>query len=88
MVLEVAILDVRSGQQQEFEDAFGTAQKIISSMDGYISHQLQKCIETDTRYILLVNWRALEDHTVGFRPKFQRANLSLIRLPILSYWHY
>ena len=67
MILEVAILDVTPGRGKEFETAFGKAQKIISSMDGYISHQLQKCIEKDSRYILLVNWQTLEDHTIGFR---------------------
>ena len=67
MILEVAILDVTPGREQEFETAFGEAQKIISRMDGYISHQLQKCIEKDSRYILLVNWQTLEDHTIGFR---------------------
>ena len=67
MILEVAILDVKPGLEKEFETAFGEAQKIISSMDGYISHQLQKCIEKDSRYILLVNWQTLEDHTIGFR---------------------
>ena len=59
MVLEVAILDVKSGREQEFEAAFGEAQKIISSMDGYVSHQLQKCIEKGNRYILLVNWQTI-----------------------------
>ena len=67
MILEVAILDVKSGREKEFEAAFGEAQKIISSMNGYVSHQLQKCIEKSNRYILLVNWQTLEDHTVGFR---------------------
>ena len=61
------MLDVKPGCEKEFETAFGEAQKIISSMDGYISHQLQKCIEKGNRYILLVNWQTLEDHTVGFR---------------------
>jgi len=36
-------------------------------MKGYISHELQKCMETPSRYILLVKWEILEDHTVGFR---------------------
>ncbi len=67
MILEVAILDVTPGREKEFETAFGEAQKIISSMGGYISHQLQKCLEKDSRYILLVNWQTLEDHTIGFR---------------------
>jgi heme-degrading monooxygenase HmoA len=67
LILEVAILDVRPGQESEFEIAFEEAQKIISSMNGYVSHQLQKCIEDPNRYILLVNWQTLEDHTKGFR---------------------
>ena len=67
MILDVAILDVKQGQEEEFEITFKEAQKIISSMQGYVSHQLQKCIEKENRYILLVNWKTLEDHTVGFR---------------------
>ncbi len=67
MLLEVAILDVKPGRSDEFEAAFTQAQAIISSMRGYVSHQLQKCVEKPNRYILLVNWQTLEDHTQGFR---------------------
>ena len=67
MILEVAILDVIPGQEKDFESAFSTASSIISSMPGYVSHRLQRCIEKETRYILLVGWNTLEDHTVGFR---------------------
>ncbi len=67
MILESAILDVRPGLEQEFEAAFEKAQSIISGMEGYVSHQLHRCIERSNRYLLLVNWDSLEDHTVGFR---------------------
>ena len=67
MILEVAILDVKPGEIDAFEAAFQQAQSIISSMAGYGSHQLQKCIEKENRYILLVTWQTLEDHTQGFR---------------------
>ena len=67
MILEVAILDVIQGQENEFQAAFAKASPIISSMPGYVSHQLQRCVEKQNRYILLVNWEKLEDHTVGFR---------------------
>ncbi|HEV8262567.1 MAG TPA: antibiotic biosynthesis monooxygenase [Burkholderiales bacterium] len=67
MILEVAVLDVISGREVEFEAAFRRAQAIMSSMHGYRSHELHRCIETTTRYILLVRWDKLEDHTVGFR---------------------
>ena len=73
MILEVAILDVKAGETAAFEAAFSQAQAIISSMPGYLNHQLQKCIENPHRYILLVNWQTLEDHTEGFRgsPQYQ-----------------
>ncbi|MEX5747399.1 antibiotic biosynthesis monooxygenase [Massilia sp. X63] len=67
MILEVATLDVRPGQQDAFEAAFRRASGIIAGMPGYVSHQLQRCLERPDRYVLLVNWRTLEDHTVGFR---------------------
>lgn len=71
MILEVAVLNVISGQEPEFEKAFAVASSIISSMPGYVSHQLQRCLETPSRYILLVNWQTLEHHTQGFRGSSQ-----------------
>jgi heme-degrading monooxygenase HmoA len=67
MILEVAILDVIPNQEEDFEVAFTQASGIISSMGGYASHQLLRCLEKQNRYILLVTWETLEAHTVGFR---------------------
>jgi len=67
MILEVAILNVRPGRAADFEQAFQQAQRIISSMPGYVSHELQRCLEVESKYVLLVRWRRLEDHTEGFR---------------------
>ncbi|MEO0394530.1 MAG: antibiotic biosynthesis monooxygenase [Cyanobacteria bacterium P01_A01_bin.137] len=67
MILEVVILDVKPGETAAFEAAFQQAQSIISSIVGYGGHQLQKCMEKDNRYVLLVTWQTLEDHTQGFR---------------------
>lgn len=67
MILEVAILNVIAGQEVEFEAAFADAQRHIQSVDGYLGHELRKCLEQANRYILLVHWRQLEDHTEGFR---------------------
>jgi len=66
-ILEVAILDVIHGKENDFEAAFREASAIISSMDGYISHELQHCVEKENRYVLLVHWETLVAHTVGFR---------------------
>ena len=67
MILEVAILNVIPGKEDEFLKAFSKAQEIISKMAGYISHKLKKCIEHTNQFILLVEWEKLTDHTEGFR---------------------
>ena len=67
MVLEVAILSVRSGQGPAFEAAFAKARALISAMPGFISLDLQKSLAVPERYLLLVEWQQIEDHTEGFR---------------------
>jgi heme-degrading monooxygenase HmoA len=71
LILEVAILNIKKGLSNEFEQSFDKAQKIISSMKGYINHELKKCIEVEDKYILLVNWETIEDHEIGFRQSAQ-----------------
>ena len=74
MILEVATLQIKSAQTHAFEQAFAQAQRIIASMPGYLGHELQRCVEDDHQYVLLVRWNTLQDHTVGFRgsPEYQQ----------------
>lgn len=44
MVLELAVLYVKPGPEKQFEISFWKASTIISSIQGYISHQLQHCL--------------------------------------------
>jgi len=67
IVLEVAKLQVRKGQESNFEIAFERAALIVASMPGYISHSLRKSLGADNHYLLLVEWQTLEDHANGFR---------------------
>ena len=67
MILEIATLQIKPGQTLAFEQSFQQASSIISSMHGYLHHELQKCMEDDHKYVLLVKWETLEDHTIGFR---------------------
>jgi len=73
VITEQAVLDVRPGRESEFETAFAEAKAIIASMPGFESLQLHRCIEKPGRYLLLVRWERLEDHTEGFRrsPRYQ-----------------
>jgi heme-degrading monooxygenase HmoA len=71
MILEMARLNVKPGMAEQFEAAFKQAQAIISSMPGYISHELQRCVEVEREYLLLVRWVSVEAHEVGFRGSAQ-----------------
>ncbi|AUT00574.1 antibiotic biosynthesis monooxygenase [Nostoc sp. CENA543] len=74
MILEAVMLYVKHGMEQDFEGAFQEASNIIASMNGYISHELHKCLEVKGKYLLLVRWTNLEAHTIGFRnsPEYQQ----------------
>ena len=61
------MLQVEPGQAEQFEAAFRQASPLIASICGYHGHELQRCLEQPGKYLLLVRWEHLEDHTVGFR---------------------
>jgi heme-degrading monooxygenase HmoA len=66
-VLEVAILNVKTGQVGSFLDAFSRAEPIIAAAGGYGGHELRRCVENGHRFLLLVWWDSVESHAVGFR---------------------
>jgi heme-degrading monooxygenase HmoA len=59
MILEVAVLDIHVGSNEAYERAFAQA--------APIAHELRRCVEVQSRYILLVQWETLQAHTRGFR---------------------
>ena len=67
MILEVAVLNVRPGQEPAFEQAMAKARPLIAASPGFGSIEVRRCMETSNRYLLLVTWEKLEDHTEGFR---------------------
>lgn len=73
MILEAAALNVRPGQSAAFEAAFAEARQYISAIPGFVSLRLERCLELPDKYLLLVEWQRLEDHTIGFRqsPQYQ-----------------
>jgi heme-degrading monooxygenase HmoA len=74
MILEMAALHVKPGTASAFQAAFKTAEPIITNSAGYLGHELHQCVENPDRFLLLVRWRTIEDHTDGFRgsPDYQR----------------
>lgn len=67
MILEAAVLNVKPGQESDFEAAMRAARPLIAETPGFIGIDVQRCMERPSNYLLLVRWRTLEDHAVGFR---------------------
>jgi heme-degrading monooxygenase HmoA len=67
LILEVVTWEIKPSLEKEFELAFEKAQNILSNAKSYKPHQFYRCIEKSNKYVLLVNWEILEDHTEGFR---------------------
>ena len=68
-----ALLSVKPGAEPAFEAAFAQAKEIIAGMAGFGRLSLSRCVEQPSTYLLLVEWRRLEDHIEGFRgsPQYQ-----------------
>lgn len=73
MVLEIADFLIREGDEQRFLDAYGDAVTLVTASPGCRSVRLVRGVENPQRFVLLVEWERLEDHTDGFRgsPAFQ-----------------
>lgn len=67
MVLEIANLEIKEGQNADFEAALEKAQQVINQSGGYIGHEFQQCMEHPQKYVLLIRWESLEAHEEGFR---------------------
>ena len=68
MILEVADIHIQPGQQAAFDEAIQRGLKtVISRAKGFKGWKVNKGVESPERYMLMVFWETLEDHTVAFR---------------------
>jgi heme-degrading monooxygenase HmoA len=67
MITEHAVLPVIAGREDEFMAAMEEAKAIIAASPGFVSLSVERCLEQPDRFLLLVHWETLEDHTEGFR---------------------
>ncbi|MEN3291972.1 MAG: hypothetical protein V7642_1225 [Burkholderiales bacterium] len=74
MILELADIRIQPGKQAEFDAAIQRGlSEVISKSKGFCGYKVNKCIESPERYVLMIFWETLENHTVDFRqsPAFQ-----------------
>jgi heme-degrading monooxygenase HmoA len=80
-IFEFVILNIIPNKGDEFEKNFNSIGEILSLANGYISHNFKKCIESQNRYMLLVEWETLEDHTERFMKSEVYPSLLALILP-------
>jgi heme-degrading monooxygenase HmoA len=74
MILELADIRIQPGKQAEFDAAIRKGvETVIAKAKGFHGYKINKGIESPERYILMIFWETLENHTVDFRssPAFQ-----------------
>jgi heme-degrading monooxygenase HmoA len=68
MILEIADIRIAPGQQAAFDEAVQRGVETVASKAvGFRGFKVNKCIETPERYVLMIYWETLENHTVDFR---------------------
>jgi heme-degrading monooxygenase HmoA len=68
MILEVADIRIQPGQQAAFDEAIQRGlSTVISQAKGFKGWKVNKGVESPERYLLMIFWETLEDHTVAFR---------------------
>jgi heme-degrading monooxygenase HmoA len=67
MVLEVALIDVRAGDEEAFASAYGKAHETLAGTPGCRGVRMTRGIESPSRFVLLVEWDSVEAHLENFR---------------------
>ncbi len=68
MILEHADIRILPGQQAAFEVAIAHGvNSVIAKAKGFHGFKVNKSVESPERYILMIYWETLENHTVDFR---------------------
>jgi len=74
MILEVADIRIQPGREAEFSEAIQRGvETVIAHAKGFRGYKVNHSIESPERFLLLIYWDTLENHTVDFRgsPAFQ-----------------
>lgn len=74
MILELVAIRTVGERSDEFPAVLEQARPLIAATEGFLGLEVRRCLEEPDRYVLLISWRALADHTEGFRSsaRYQR----------------
>lgn len=68
MILELADIQIHPGKHAEFEAAIVHGlTTVVGQSKGFRGYKINKGIESPERYLLMIFWETLENHTIDFR---------------------
>jgi len=68
MILEIADIRVVAGKEAEFDVAIQLGiDTVASKAKGFRGFKVNRGVESPDRYVLMIYWDTLENHTVDFR---------------------
>ena len=92
MIYENAYLWIKEGKDQEFEKEVESGSSILASVEGCVSIELFRDVETPGAYLLRIGWQTLAHHVEHFpttpqAPKFaQVVEKYFAREPVLRHF--
>ena len=85
MILELADIRIPPGKQAQFDAAIiKGVETVIAKARGFRGYKVNKGIETPERYLLMIFWDTLENHTVDFRGSAEFADWRAIVGPFFA----
>jgi heme-degrading monooxygenase HmoA len=67
MITQISIIDIKPGNERDFESAAIHARPLFMRAKGSIAMELHRSIEKPSQYRLIARWETLENHAVDFR---------------------
>ncbi len=68
MIVEIADIRIKPESTSLFDEAIRRGvETVIAHAQGFRGYRVNRGIETPERYVLVIFWDTVEDHTGGFR---------------------
>jgi len=67
MVLEVAVFNIKPGEEEAFAAAYASVRELVATTPGCLSVRMTRGVESPSRFVLLIEWESVDAHVDNFR---------------------
>lgn len=73
MIIEYIRYEIDEARRDAFEAAYTRAEAALEDSPHCLTHEVARCVEEPTAYVVRIGWDSLEGHLQGFRtsPQFR-----------------